>query len=74
MPLRSFANLKMSRHRKEFRGAPQARGPTPWTICRCVNASLLEAADSLSENSNNETRTVKAIKSATLPKYFYKTM
>jgi len=34
MPLRSFENFKltMSLHRKEFRGAPKARGPRSWPI------------------------------------------
>jgi len=37
-----------------------------------VKEALLETADSLFENFNNERQTVKAIKRATHPKYFYK--
>jgi len=34
MPLRSSSNFKLmtSRHRKELRGTPKARGPNPWLI------------------------------------------
>jgi len=35
-----------------------------------VKEAFLEAADSLFENFDNETQTVEAIKSETLPKYF----
>ena len=39
-----------------------------------MKEAFLEAADSLFDNFNNETQIVKAIKSVTLPKYFYEAM